>query len=85
MEPTDPGAAMMRALTVLREWDHSDMSLARHEAESIIERDGGYEQLLQGLVEVAGFLLVNLEQRGQPASGTLKLVEAFARSRGEGA
>lgn len=85
MEPSDRTAAMMRALTVLREWDHSDMSLARHEAESIIERDGGHEQLLTGLIEVAGFLLVNLEQRGQPPSTTLKLVEAFTRSQDDGA
>jgi hypothetical protein len=85
MEPSDRPAAMLRALTVLREWDHSDMSLARHEAESIIERDGDHEQLLTGLIDTAGFLLVNLEQRGQPASTTLKLVEAFARSQGEGA
>jgi hypothetical protein len=88
LEPTDDQAAATRkALTVLRAWDGGavdNLPVALHEAGLIVDEDGGPDDLLAGLITVAGFLLVNLEQRGQPPSATLQLVEAFARSQDQG-
>lgn len=83
MDPVDDRAAAGRALQVLRAWaggSDDNLPLALREAELVIEEDGGPDQLLAGLITVAGFLLVNLEQRGQPAGTTLEFLEAFVRS-----
>jgi hypothetical protein len=87
MEPTDQTAAGQRALQVLRAWnagDEDNLPIALREAERICERDGDADKLLAGLITVAGFMLVNLEQRGQPAAATLAMVEAFLKASGEG-
>lgn len=84
MDPLDDHAGTIdRALQVLRAWEGGstdNLPLAHHEAQLIVERDGGHEQLLVGLINAAGFLMVNLEQRGQPAAATLELLDAFRRS-----
>lgn len=91
LEPTlnasDDLAAGERALKVLRAWQAGpvdNLPIALREAELILAEDGGHDQLLPGLITVAGFLLVNLEQHGQPAEATLQLVEAFLRAQSSG-
>lgn len=88
MEPIhDHAATIGRALAVLRAWEggaEDNLPLALQEAQFIIEEDGSPDQLLAGLINAAGFLLVNLEQRGQPSQATLELLEAFMRSQQPG-
>lgn len=83
MEPVDHPAAGQRALSVLRAWNagpEDNLPIALHEAERIVAEDGGPDQLLAGLITVAGFLLVNLEHHGQPADATLRTVAAFLQA-----
>lgn len=88
MEPTDDQAATIeRALAVLRAWEggaEDNLPVALQEAQLIIDDDGGPDALLAGLINAAGFLLVNLEQRGQPTATTLGLLEAFKDSQRRG-
>lgn len=75
--------AAKKALAVLRAWDggaEDNLPVALREAELIIDEDGGGDDLLAGLITVSGFLLVNLEQRGQPAATSLAILDAFVRS-----
>ncbi|MFA9446077.1 hypothetical protein [Egicoccus sp. AB-alg6-2] len=83
MEPFDEKDMGQRALKVLRAWNagnEDNLPIAMHEAKQIIEEDGDADRLVADLITVAGFLLVNLEQRGQPPAVTMALTEAFLES-----
>lgn len=85
MDADDDRRNAEKALTVLRAWaggQDDNLPVALHEAELIIEQDGGPQDLLAGMITLAGFLLVNLEQRGQSAETTLALLEAFVQAQG---
>lgn len=87
MTSSDDLAAGKRALQVLRAWQAGpvdNLPIALREAELILAEDGNPDQLISGLITVAGFLLVNLEQHGQPPEATLQLVEAFLRAQSGG-
>lgn len=76
-------AAISRGVRVLRAWaggQQDNLPLAMQEAQLIVEQDGGADHLLEGLISVAGFLLVNLEEHGQNDADSLALLDAFRRS-----
>jgi hypothetical protein len=82
MDPKDDVAANQRALAVLRAWvggSDDNLPMALHEAQLILDEDGGPDRLLAGLITAAGFFLVNLEQHGQPPESTLAMLERFVR------
>ena len=76
-------AGIERGLRVLRAWaggQRDNLPLAMQEAKLIIEQDGDADTLLEGLISVAGFLLVNLEEHGQRDADSLALLEAFRQA-----
>lgn len=81
--PADQAVAIRRALAVMRAWDggvQDNLPLALHEADRIIATDGDPSRLLEGLIQLSGFLLVNLEQGGQPSVSTFAMLEAFVQA-----
>lgn len=85
MATTDEAAAIDRAVRVLRTWaagEQDNLPVAMQEAQLIMAEDGTADPLVSGLISVAGFLLVSLEQQGQPDRATFAMLEAFQRSVG---
>ena len=83
MPTTDEAASIDRAIRVLRTWaagQQDNLPVAMQEAQLIAKEDGSPEPLLGGLISVAGFLLVALEQHGQSDHVTFAMLEAFQRS-----
>lgn len=79
MEPADYNfETMRRAISVMRAWasgDGDDTTLAFHEAQGIIDRDGGTDRLMSGFVNLTAALLVKLEADGRPMLETLQDIE----------
>lgn len=83
MEPADyQYETTKRGISVLRSWaagDGDDLSVALHEAQGIIESDGGPERLLVGLLNASGWLLVQLEKQGYDIQDVLDRLESAVK------